>query len=99
MIWRFVPLAGTALFLGIAFCWRPWLQYRRYGTWGIVLFRSRSYRDAGVVLVFGLLIGAAIGIRLQVAAEEEYLLRTYGDEYRDYARRVGRFVAGVGRLR
>ena len=46
-----------------------------------------------------LLLGAFIGIRQQVLAEERYLLATYGDGYRDYARRVGRFVPGVGRLR
>jgi protein-S-isoprenylcysteine O-methyltransferase Ste14 len=31
--------------------------------------------------------------------EEPYLLELHGDAYRDYARRVGRFVPGVGRLR
>lgn len=46
-----------------------------------------------------LLAGAFVGIRQQVLAEEAYLLRTYGDAYRDYARRVGRFVPGVGRVR
>lgn len=46
-----------------------------------------------------LLLGAFIGIRQQVLAEERYLLGAYGDGYRDYARRVGRFVPGVGRLR
>ena len=46
-----------------------------------------------------LLIGAFIGIRAQVLTEEAYLSRTYGDAYRAYARRVGRFVPRVGRLR
>jgi protein-S-isoprenylcysteine O-methyltransferase Ste14 len=46
-----------------------------------------------------LLLGAFVGIRQQVLAEEAYLLRTYGDAYREYARRVGRFLPGVGRLR
>ena len=31
--------------------------------------------------------------------EEPYLIRTHGDAYLSYARRVGRFVPGVGRLR
>ena len=30
--------------------------------------------------------------------EEPYLLRTHGDSYRAYARRVGRFIPWVGRL-
>jgi protein-S-isoprenylcysteine O-methyltransferase Ste14 len=41
----------------------------------------------------------ALGLELQVrAVEEPYLLRTHGDEYRDYATRVGRFVPRVGRI-
>ncbi|MBI3781056.1 MAG: isoprenylcysteine carboxylmethyltransferase family protein [candidate division NC10 bacterium] len=46
-----------------------------------------------------LLLGAFIGIRQQVLTEEAYLLRTYGGSYREYARRVGRFLPGMGRLR
>lgn len=50
-------------------------------------------------LSLALLIGAFIGIRQQVLTEEAYLSRTYGDAYRAYARDVGRFVPGIGRLR
>ena len=46
-----------------------------------------------------LLAGAFIGIRQQVLTEETYLSRTYGDAYRVYARHVGRFVPGIGKLR
>ena len=45
-----------------------------------------------------LLLGAFIGIRQQVLAEEAYLVRAYGEGYRAYARQVGRFVPGIGRL-
>ena len=39
------------------------------------------------------------GLEIQVRrVEEPYLLRTHGDSYRAYARRVGRFVPWVGRL-
>ena len=44
------------------------------------------------------LVGTLIGVRQQVREEEAYLVRTYGDAYRNYARRVGRFFPGVGLL-
>jgi protein-S-isoprenylcysteine O-methyltransferase Ste14 len=39
---------------------------------------------------------AVLCIRSQVRQEEAYLLRTYGDEYRAFASRVGRFFPGLG---
>lgn len=204
MIWRVLPLIAMLMLTGIALVWRPWLQYRRYGTLGIVVFRSsnrwHNVRDAlvtvgfalamwqafagafyalgprlpidghlalfsnvtGAILMFGglfvlvwaqldlgaswrigieegarlglvtdglyrysrnpifagllamivgyalllptwlslgLLVGAYIGVRRQISAEETYLLKTYAEAYRTYARRVGRFLPGIGRLR
>lgn len=49
-------------------------------------------------LSLGLLLGAYVGFRVQASAEEAYMLRTYGEAYRNYARRVGRFLPGAGRL-
>jgi protein-S-isoprenylcysteine O-methyltransferase Ste14 len=49
-------------------------------------------------LSVGLLLGAYVGLRVQASAEESYMLRTYGDAYRHYASRVGRFLPGIGRL-
>ncbi|MBM3506607.1 MAG: isoprenylcysteine carboxylmethyltransferase family protein [Alphaproteobacteria bacterium] len=43
-------------------------------------------------------IGVLIGFRQQVLLEEKYLTRTYGEEFRAYAARVGRFLPGIGRL-
>ncbi len=176
---RWLPLAGVLAMLAIVFLWRPWLQRRKYGVHGILLFRSgaaQQLRDAlaqadrrapaalrhvlgallmlaGLVLLVtaqlqlgaswrigideparsalvtsgvyalsrnpiflalliivagyalliptvlsaALLAGTYIGIRLQIAAEEAYLVRAYGDPYRAYARRVGRLVPGIGR--
>lgn len=47
MIGRFLPLVGVVLFFAIGFIWRAWLQYRRHGDAGIILFHSR--RPAQIV--------------------------------------------------
>lgn len=58
----------------------------------------------GMLLLLPTLISACASlgvwfcIRTQTLHEEQYLLRTYGDEYRHYAARVGRFLPGLGRL-
>jgi protein-S-isoprenylcysteine O-methyltransferase Ste14 len=45
------------------------------------------------------LVGLLVALEVQVrVVEEPYLLRTHGETYAAYARRVGRFVPGVGRL-
>jgi protein-S-isoprenylcysteine O-methyltransferase Ste14 len=41
----------------------------------------------------------ALGLRLQVAWEEQHLVALHGDAYLAYAARAGRFVPFVGRLR
>lgn len=40
----------------------------------------------------------AIGFRAQALREEKWLVATFGDEWREYARRVGRFVPLLGRV-
>jgi protein-S-isoprenylcysteine O-methyltransferase Ste14 len=41
----------------------------------------------------------SLGLEIQVRfVEEPYLVRTHGDDYRDYASQVGRFLPGVGRF-
>ncbi len=46
-----------------------------------------------------IVIGVALGVRRQAIDEEDYLQRTYGLEFRAWAREVGRFVPWLGRLR
>lgn len=60
--------------------------------WGLVLVVPSPVALAGAVLT---LLGLELHVR---RAEEPYLLRTHGDAYRGYARRVGRFIPGVGRI-
>jgi protein-S-isoprenylcysteine O-methyltransferase Ste14 len=59
MIWKMLPLIGTILLLVMAFVLRPWIQFRRYGTWGVRLFHSNSPRlialDSLTVILFLLL--------------------------------------------
>ena len=42
-------------------------------------------------------LGAALEVQVRLV-EEPYLLQTHGDGYRSYARTVGRFTPGIGRL-
>lgn len=59
---------------------------------GLVLMVPSALAIAG-------LLALAIGLELQVRlVEEPHLLRTHGDEYADYAARVGRFAPGLGTL-
>jgi protein-S-isoprenylcysteine O-methyltransferase Ste14 len=202
---RYLPLAGMVLIVVITACVRPWLQWRRHGTFGILLFRSgrlaQTVRDALLVALIALLIGQAaaaafnrrgpglltagqgalhdvlqvagaillfagiavlaaaqlnlgaswrvgikedeapglvqdglyrfcrhpiylglltaltgytlllptvlsvvllaaayVGARVQAGAEEVYLRRTYGEAFDAYARRVGRFLPGIGKV-
>lgn len=51
-------------------------------------------------LAFAALALLVVSVQIQVrGVEEPYLLRAHGDDYADYARDVGRFVPGIGRLR
>ena len=68
------------------------------------IFSGMLLGSLGLVLVvpnawsIGGLAALVVAIETQVRwVEEPYLQRTHGDAYRSYARRVGRFVPGVGR--
>jgi protein-S-isoprenylcysteine O-methyltransferase Ste14 len=203
-MWHTLPLAGILSIVLIALGLRPWLQRRRHGISGVLLFRSgrrgQSWRDAALVVLMALLTGQAlvaalgrdvphllpggsgafraalqvagaallaggvallaaaqlnmgaswrigivegeapglvtgglyrccrhpiylgllmalagytallptplslallaaayVGVRIQAAAEETYLARTYGAAYHAYAHRVGRLLPGIGK--
>ncbi len=58
---------------------------------GLAMMVPNPISIAGVVMLI-------VVIELQVRfVEEPHLRRLHGDGYTDYARRVGRFVPGVGR--
>ena len=60
---------------------------------GVALMAPNSL----ALIAFALLL---VAIQLQVRiVEEPYLRRTHGPRYSDYARRVGRFLPGIGRIR
>lgn len=51
-----------------------------------------------IVAILGVFM-LCVAVQLQVRVmEEPYLLRTHGEPYLEYARTVGRFVPGVGKL-
>ncbi len=72
-----------------------WVRHPLYTT-GLNL-----YLALGLMLESGLLLGlfvlAALWIPRRVAREEEYLISSYGDRYRDYQRTSGRFLPRIGR--
>jgi protein-S-isoprenylcysteine O-methyltransferase Ste14 len=51
-------------------------------------------------LFLGMVVASLLAIEIQVRwAEEPYLQRVHGSEWREYAARTGRFVPGLGRVR
>jgi len=96
MLWRYLPLVGTTVFLAIGFVWRPWLQARRHGTAGILLFRSRHrgqlVRDVLTVVFFALLLGQAIAIAVEVVAAH------YADESQDPGTALARSLEQANRI-
>jgi protein-S-isoprenylcysteine O-methyltransferase Ste14 len=98
MLWRYLPLAGMLLIIVITVFVRPWLQYRRYGTFGLVLFqsgkRSQDLRDAALVVVMALLI-----VQAAVAAasrHEPALLMLAPGTARDLLQVAGALALPVG---
>lgn len=61
---RLLPLFGLVLFIGVGFGWRTWLQRRRFGNSGMMLFRSGRWlqhlREALMVALGALLAGEAL---------------------------------------
>jgi protein-S-isoprenylcysteine O-methyltransferase Ste14 len=60
MFWRYLPLAGIVSLLVIAGCIRPLLQYLRYGTFGVFIFRSGGLAQKGRDALFVLLLAGLV---------------------------------------
>lgn len=75
-----------------------WMRNPIFTFMGMALVGLVLLVPSPVAMLAGATTLAAIEIQVRVV-EEPYLGRTHGAAYRDYARRVGRFVPGIGRLR
>jgi protein-S-isoprenylcysteine O-methyltransferase Ste14 len=85
---------GTKLVADGPFRWvrNPIYTGMLIGFGGIVLTAASPIALAGFAIF-------VLGIELQVRkVEEPYLRQAHGDRYMAYARRVGRFAPGIGRL-
>ena len=64
-----LPLIGIVLFLVVGCGWRTWLQSRRYGSSGCLLFQSGEWRqllrDTSGVLLVVCLLGQAVAIAIR----------------------------------
>jgi protein-S-isoprenylcysteine O-methyltransferase Ste14 len=104
MVWAQLDL-GASWRIGIEEGARPGLVTTRWYAVcrnPIYLFMFMAYAGLSVqlptLLSLVLFVGLWAGVRRAVGVEEAYLERTYGEEFRAYAHRVGRFVPGIGRL-
>jgi len=75
---RCLPLIGLVLFVGLGVGWRSWLQRRRHGSSGIVLFRShgraQNVREAGAIVLLALLAVQAIAIAVDPRSLDRLLV-------------------------
>jgi protein-S-isoprenylcysteine O-methyltransferase Ste14 len=74
-----------------------WVRHPFYGVvflWGLALCLLTA---SGPLLLLGLAAAAMLAVRTRI--EEAKLAERFGDEYRAYARRTGKFVPALGRRR
>jgi protein-S-isoprenylcysteine O-methyltransferase Ste14 len=73
---NWIPLIGVVLFVGLGVGWRSWLQRRRHGSSGIVLFRSgdlaQHVREAGILVLVPLLAAEAIACAVAPGSLERF---------------------------
>src|SRR5439155_27246381 len=83
MFANWLPLIGLMLFLLVGVLWRSWLQYRRYGHIGIVLFRSagwrRQMRDAVFCLLAFALLAQTLASALSPASLSDMMITSQSE--------------------
>jgi protein-S-isoprenylcysteine O-methyltransferase Ste14 len=97
---------GDSWRLGIEWAARPGLVVRGMYRWTrnpIYLWMLLSWTGLALLvwdpLIALIVVVLYVNLRVQVQQEELWLLVVYGQEFREYASRVGRFLPGIGRLR
>lgn len=64
MFQRFFPVVAVAVFLAVGFGWRSWLQWKRFGTSGVILFRAsrplQVVRDLLFLMQIVICLGQAV---------------------------------------
>jgi protein-S-isoprenylcysteine O-methyltransferase Ste14 len=96
---------GDAWRIGIEWSARPGLVTHGLYRWsrnpvfvGLLLAMLGYALVLPTAVSWAVILMAAVLVRGQVLEEERYLFTAYGSAFRDYARIVGRFVPGLGRL-
>jgi len=75
---HWLPLIGFVVFVGLGVGWRAWLQRRRHGSSGIVLFRSHGWaqnvREAGAIVLVALLAVQSIALAVDPRSLDPFLV-------------------------
>jgi protein-S-isoprenylcysteine O-methyltransferase Ste14 len=70
-----------------------WVRHPLY-TFGAITWLSVSVMAANAFMVAIMLVGA-VGLLLRTPKEEAHLIERFGDEYREYAKRTGRYLPRI----
>ena len=72
-----------------------WVRHPLYALSLLLILALGLISASGFILAFSVVVLIAVGL-VVVPREEANLIAAFGDEYRDYMRRTGRFLPKVG---